>query len=437
MIQLHNATVVYAPGERPALDNVSLRVEPGDWVAIVGDNGSGKTTLLAAIAGLVPLHAGTLERDAGVRAALLLQEPDNQFVSSTVRHELALSLPGHVTGGAREARLRQAIDRFQLGAVLDRNPHRLSGGEKQRLAVATVWLEDPHLLLLDEPLAYLDAETRAMVVAFVAELNARGTAVVWATPGDDVALARRTLTLAGGRVVDAIARAAVAPAATRHTPAHTTGPAALRFESVRFGYGDALVFDGLDLEVASGECIGVVGRNSAGKSTLLLLAGGALQPRAGRVARLSPRRGGTPVALYLPQSPERLFFAETVHEEIAFGLRRRGVSPAEARTRSLESLRAAGLDPAEFAERSPFQLSQGEMRRVAFAIADSLAPDLLLLDEPATCLDAPGRAILERLVTARVGHGGAAMMASHDPDHLRAASGRLVSITDRRLITVA
>jgi energy-coupling factor transport system ATP-binding protein len=182
--------------------------------------------------------------------------------------------------------------------------------------------------------------------------------------------------------------------------------------------------------VARGECAGVFGRNGAGKSTLLLVAGGALAPSAGRVER---RAGGR--VLYLPQSPEQLFFTETVHEEIAFGLRRARArsSSAEIDARVAESLRAVGFDPNEVMPRSPFELSFGEMRRVAFAVAHSLSPDLLLLDEPASCLDGAGRGVLDRLIAARLDAGAAVVVASHDGDHLRRACDRVVELRDGRV----
>ncbi|HEU4365448.1 MAG TPA: ABC transporter ATP-binding protein, partial [Candidatus Krumholzibacteria bacterium] len=425
---LRDAVVSYDAAARPALDGVSVDIAPGSWTAVAGGNGSGKSTLLAALAGLIPLRAGGLERNAR-RVAMLMQDPDNQFVASTVARELALSVAPEAP--ARHARIAEAVERFVLGPVLARNPHRLSGGEKQRLAMATVWLEDPDLLLLDEPLAYLDEANRALVTGFVRELNGAGAAVVWATPGEDVPLSRHAIVLDRGRVVyqGAPPGAADAGAAddagaplpgTRPAPA---GPPALEMERVGFAYGDTVVLSGVDLRVAPGESAGVFGPNSAGKSTLLLIAGGALLPSAGRVAR------GQGSALYLPQSPERLFFAETVREEIAFGLKRRGAVAAEIEARAAESLRDCGLDPAVFLDRSPFQLSFGEMRRVAFAIAHSLSPSLLLLDEPASCLDAAGKAVLRGLVGARVAVGGAAVVASHDMAHLQRVSDRIVSLT--------
>ncbi|MDH4036176.1 MAG: ATP-binding cassette domain-containing protein [Candidatus Krumholzibacteria bacterium] len=430
LISLRDAVVSYQAQARPALDGVSIDIAPGSWTAVSGANGSGKSTLLAVLAGLLPLRAGGMER-AARRVAMLMQDPDDQLVASSVAHELELSVDP--AEPSRAVRIAEATERFDLAPVLERNPHRLSGGEKQRLAMATVWLENPDVLLLDEPLAYLDAENRSRVLGFVRELNAAGAAVVWATPGEDVALARDAIVLEDGRacyqgppagvpaggVVDAgpAANGAARPAAAPGSPA------ALQMQGVTFAYGDVPVLSDLNLEVAVGECVGVFGPNSSGKSTLLLVAGGAMRPAAGRVVRAGS------AALYLPQSPERLFFAETVREEIAFGLRRRGIAAADIEGRAAESLGACGLDPAGFLDRSPFQLSFGEMRRVAFAIAHSLSPALLLLDEPASCLDASGRRVLRTLIDGCVAAGGAAVVASHDMTHLQGVGGRIVSLT--------
>jgi energy-coupling factor transporter ATP-binding protein EcfA2 len=427
LISLRDAVVSYGTGAHPALDGVSLDVVPGSWTAVAGANGSGKSTLLAALAGLVPLRAGAVKRKAR-RVAMLMQDPDDQFVASSVARELELSVDPEKP--RRAARIAEAIGRFALAPVLQRSPHRLSGGEKQRLAMATVWLEEPDVLLLDEPLAYLDLANRGRVTGFVRELNEAGAAVVWATPGEDVALAREAIVLDLGRAryqggaALAPRDESADPAPVGAEPAVRPGaPRALEMRGVAFAYDAGPVLSGVDVDVTAGECVGVFGANSSGKSTLLLIAGGALRPTAGRVVR------GVGAAFYLPQSPERLFFAETVREEIAFGLKRRRVAAAEIEGRAAESLRVCGLDPAGFLDRSPFQLSFGEMRRVAFAIAHSLSPSLLLLDEPASCLDTAGRHVLRSLVHGQTAVGRAAVLASHDMTHLQGVGGRIVSLT--------
>ncbi len=432
MLTLRDATVVFEGARHPALDHVSLSIPPASWTAIVGANGSGKSTLLGALAGLVPLRSGTLERSGTPRVALLHQDPDNQLVATSVRNELALSVPLDVDAGARAARIDDAIVRFDLAHVLERNPHRLSGGEKQRLACATVWLERPDVLLLDEPLSFLDADARARVIAFVRVEHARGAAVVWATPGEDRELARAVVYLEGGHLVarePTMRSDPPSPIPKRAARMHG-GEIVLRAERASFAYDGRVVLASVDLEVAKGECVGVVGRNGAGKSTLLVLLGGALAPASGRVARAE--HAGV---LYLPQTPERMFFAETVREEIAFGLSRtrRGLDAGRIDEIARESVRAAGLDPADVLARSPLQLSFGEMRRVAFAVAHSLAPALLLLDEPASCLDRAGRDVLAALVRARVDDGAAVVIASHDPGHLEGLCDRVLDLREGRL----
>ncbi|HET6348773.1 MAG TPA: ATP-binding cassette domain-containing protein [Candidatus Krumholzibacteria bacterium] len=419
LISLRDASVAHRDGVPPVIHEVSLDVHRGDWIAVAGDNGSGKTTLLAALAGLLPLRSGSVRREDGMRTALLLQEPDNQLVASSVAHELALSVPRHTDAVFEHARIDAAIERFQLEDVLERNPHRLSGGEKQRLAFATVWLESPDVLLLDEPLSYLDDEMRANVLAFVRELNSNGVAVVWATPGDDVMLARDVVWLEKGRVVDrATPEVRTTTESSRgdgdrttRRERHAVSAERMRLgcESVAFAYDRRVVLSNVTMSVSAGECVQIAGPNGSGKSTLLLLAGGALKPWRGRIHRDVRAHG----VLYLPQSPERLFFAETVREEIAFGLQRRGVSGDAARVRTEAALTEADLNPVDVAARSPFELSVGEMRRVAFAIAFALEPELLLLDEPTSCLDAAGRVVLNRLIRTRTREGAAVLTAAH------------------------
>jgi energy-coupling factor transport system ATP-binding protein len=435
MITLDGATVYAgspAGGRRAILRKVSLSVGRGQWIAVVGANGAGKSTLLSVLASLRPLDAGVMTFGHGHPATgILLQDPDNQLVTSSVAHELMLSLPADAGGEARE-RVAAASSRFGLDGLWRRNPHRLSGGEKQRLALATVWLGRPDLVLLDEPTAFLDATSTRRCVEFVRELHAAGVTIVWVGPSESsVVHADRVVCLDDGAVVfhgearewdsfpgrDAL-RFPDPPAAS---PRRGSG-VALTFDGVYFDYDGHDVFTGLDLVVNGGECLGVAGDNGSGKSTLLLLAGGVLEPSRGRL-----ERGASGPAFFLPQSPERMFFAESVREELSFGLRRLGLAEAEALRRASAALEGVGLDPAAVLPRQPFDLSYGEMRRVAFAVAGALEPSLLLLDEPTACLDPDGVALFYRVLERQRQAGTAVVVASHDPRALSACD-RVVSL---------
>jgi energy-coupling factor transporter ATP-binding protein EcfA2 len=457
MIALDGISVSLPAGSARAktiLDKISLSVQDGEWVAVTGPNGSGKSTLLAAIAGVCPVSAGRLRADG--RVGLLLQEPDNQFVSSSVRNELLLSMDPAIDGRVRDERLFDAVERFSLGAFLDRNPHRISGGEKQRLALATVWLSDPQVVLLDEPVSYLDPGESERCIAFIRELHRGGVTVVWATPGgDDLREASRVVYMETGRVLfdgpvekfaeearakrfDILAPGESEAASPCERPA--AGGAVISMRSVSFAYGDHEVIRGADAEILEREVLGIAGKNGAGKSTLLSLASGVLEPTRGTIDRryaraVTKRRGGGEQnVFYLFQSPERLFFAETVMEEVAFGLASLGVPRGEIGKRAADALELAGLDPGVFLDRSPFSLSLGEMRRAAFAMAYALSPKVLFLDEPVSCLDRAGRAVLAGLIEALRSRGSTIVIASHDARYLRATADRVLTIQEGLLV---
>ena len=452
MIELKNISVSLprsGTNSSAILKNISLTIRDGEWVTLAGPNGSGKTTLLKTIAGLLPVDAGELKRE-GIASgqhsgmALLLQEPDNQFVASSVRYELLLSPPPSLSDRDRLENVSQAVDQFELGEFLERNPHSLSGGEKQRLAFATVWLSNPRLLLLDEPTSYLDAVERDRCVRFVDDLNRAGVSVVWATPSmGDLPKDRRVAYIDDGQITFDGTAGEYQPAAGRPRPKDeaTVLPTPLQtaarentsvvlMRNVSFGYDGRPVITDFSLNLGRGECVAVSGRNGSGKSTLLGLLGGVLKPASGDIQRLYPKavERGRQNLFYLFQSPERLFFAETVFEEIAFGLKALKIPRADIGKRVDGALTQVGLPPAEFRDRLPFSLSLGEMRRLAFAITLALGPRFLLMDEPASCLDAPGLAILTDLIRHFRAEGCTIALASHDVDPFSGLVDRVIEL---------
>jgi len=161
----------------------------------------------------------------------------------------------------------------------------------------------------------------------------------------------------------------------------------------------------------------------SGKSTLLHLLTGLLRPQRGTIERSN---GAGPMPSLVFQFPERQLFAETVAEDVGYGLRESGVARAEVASRIEEALAEVGLPPAEFATRVPFHLSGGEMRRVALAGALAQRRQLLLLDEPTLGLDAEGLDRLRDILDGVHARGVAYWMASHDVDFVCATCDRVV-----------
>ena len=184
------------------------------------------------------------------------------------------------------------------------------------------------------------------------------------------------------------------------------------------------VLRGIDLELRSGDRLGLVGRSGSGKTTLATIVAGLLEPTAGEVE-------GTAALVF--QEPERSFFEETVREDVAFGPRNRGLPDSDALARADEALATCGLDPARFGPRAPETLSGGEARRAAIAGVVAFRPDLLVFDEPTSGLDAGGVAQFRAVLAALRARGAGYLLISHDAALLAAECERALVLEDGRI----
>lgn len=180
---------------------------------------------------------------------------------------------------------------------------------------------------------------------------------------------------------------------------------------------------GVDLRLEKGELCLVVGSTGSGKSTLLRLMSGLLEPGQGSV-RVDDAEGVVRGSVGIVfQNPETQFFAETVSADVAFGPKNLGFGDID--TAVIDAMRAVGLDPVEFGERSPFTLSGGEARRAAIAGVLAMRPAYLLLDEPTAGLDRRGREVVVRaLLEARSTAG--VLLVTHDPGVFLAHADRVL-----------
>jgi len=208
-VEARSLTVRSADGARALLDDVSFSWPPGSRVAVVGANGSGKSTLLRTLAGVESPSGGTLTIPG--RVGLLVQDPDVAWISGSVAEEVEAAL--RWVGADRGTDPRRVIEDLGLAALAGRDPLTLSGGEQQRVQLAAVLVARPDVLLLDEPVAFLDPASAAEVrAAWRAHLPPEATRVEAVTDPETALDADRWLVLAGGRVVaDAAPRALLDP----------------------------------------------------------------------------------------------------------------------------------------------------------------------------------------------------------------------------------
>ncbi len=442
LARVERLTFTYPETASLALDDVSLEVEPGEVVALLGPSGCGKSTLLRALAGLVPhFHGGrfagrvevaghdtrrTRPADLAGTVATLFQDPEDQVVFTRVAAEVAFGLENVGTAPERiGARVAQALAAVGAAHLVERPVAELSGGELQRVCLASVLALEPRLLLLDEPTSQLDPEGAEEAIELA---RAAGAAVVVSEQRPDRVLGAcdRVLFLERGRIVlDAPREEALAWLA-RHRPAWVPRDAAVpgpgsapepscRIERVSFAYGDTRVLEGVSLEIGRGEVVALVGPNGSGKTTLAKLAAGVLEPGTGSVTRNGR-------ACYLSQDPGRYLVRERAEDEVALA-----VEGDVSRAR--EALRGVGLAGLE--ARHPRDLSSGERERLALAAVLVAEPDLLVLDEPTRGVDPERKDELAALLRAQA-PARATLVVTNDFVFAAAVADRSVSTAPER-----
>lgn len=430
----------YATRRAWAVRDITLRIEPGERVLLLGASGSGKSTLLQGIAGVLggadegdaegEIHVdGSPAAAARGRTGLVLQDPDSQTILARVGDDVAFGCEN--LGVARPeiwSRVDAALDAVGLDVSRDRSTSALSGGQKQRLALAGVVAMRPGAVLLDEPTANLDPAGVGDVVDAVGRvLDATGATLIVIEHRIDVwlPLVDRVIVLGaeGGVIADGAPGAVLAARgvelaeagvwvpgirpAPLPPPARAPGEVLLSGVDLRVGRtrGEA-VAGPMDVEVRAGEVVGIVGPNGAGKSTLgLTLAG--LVPAIGGTVRVAPslsagaaarRRGRvddphlwTSAALLTRigtvfQEPEHQLLANTVRGELEVGPRALGLPDAEIARRVDALLDRLRLRP--LAAANPYTLSGGEKRRLTVAATLATRPRVVVLDEPTFGQDA-------------------------------------------------
>ena len=415
------------PAAPPALQDVSLELEPGEVVALLGPSGAGKSTLLRALSGLVPhFHGGRFAGSVVVRGldtrrarpaalagtvATVFQDPEDQVVMTVVANEVAFGLENlGVPPSEIWPRVERALDSVDALHLWGRKTTELSGGELQRVCLASALALEPQLLLLDEPTSQLDPDASALFLAAVERL---GATVVLSEHriARALELATRVLFVDGGRVLldapkdralewlaaERPAYVGACVAATQAPPGETV----LSLRDVSYAFRPALpVLAGADLDLRRGEIVVLSGPNGAGKTTLARVAAGLLEPQSGAVET----RGRV---CYLGQDPGRHLVKETALAEVALAV-------GGGETRAQEALRRFGL--AWAADRHPRDLSSGERERLALAAVAVSQPDVLVLDEPTRGLDPERKAELAEWLEEYAAAGKAILLATHDRD---------------------
>jgi energy-coupling factor transport system ATP-binding protein len=433
---VENLSFRYRDRAGAAIHNISFSAEKGELLLLAGASGCGKTTLIRCINGLIPRsykgditgkvlvggrdNNGMLLSHISQIVGTVLQDPERQILGTKVINEVAFGLENMALSRKEIIqRADEALEYLNIFNLRDRETFNLSGGEKQKVALAGVLAMRPSVLLLDEPLASLDPASALETLTMVRRLVNEGLTVLMVEHRvEDVLKIHpdRVMYMSEGEIrylgdadglmgavntdevklpAKVIAKRAAsepAPAEIKFLPAsQADGESAsrplVRFENVSFGYdSEREVLHGISLDIKKGDVIAILGPNGAGKTTFVKHAIGLLKPKAGQVLVNGKNTHEASVAEiastlgYVFQSPSHMLFAPTVREELAFGPKNLKHSPEAIERQVRESLAIVNLSDKE--QDAPLSLSFGQQKRVSIAAILAMRSKILVMDEP-------------------------------------------------------
>ncbi len=449
LLKTENLSFSYPDCDKSALDNIALEINKGDFIMVMGATGAGKSTLLKLLKKeIAPFGriSGTIKNNFS-SISFVSQNPDTSFVAENVRGELAFALENQKLDNDRIAvKIGETASFFNLSDLLDKKISTLSGGERAVVSIAASMIADCDLLVLDEPLAQLDPKSSNQIINLLKRVNDElGVTVIMSSHISDgvIDICDKLLILENGKNI-AFDKPDTLAADSRFShffPIYTNlflskplsvksailceerftekpieksihGDVSVSLKNITFAYDkrDIDVLSALSFIAYGGEIHSLIGANGSGKTTLLKIIANIKKAYSGKV-----KINGN--VSYLPQDPRYLFTKDTLCEEI---------SEATAHKFKLD----------DYLNRHPYDLSTGQMQRLALAILSEQEFDILLLDEPTKALDSLGRISLASYLKSLSSGGKTVIMATHDLDFAGQISGRVSFLSDG-MITIS
>jgi energy-coupling factor transport system ATP-binding protein len=492
MINFSNVSLIYPTSTKTILEDLSFSIMEGELVLVIGSTGTGKTSLLQLINGLVPHHtggilAGDITVD-GISTKLVRpgelahlvgivgQNPAQGFVTDTVEEELAFGMEAlNLAPDLMRKRVEEILDLLALTHLRNRAISTLSGGEQQRVAIGSALVMHPKVLVLDEPTSALDPIAAEEVLSILHRLvHDLSLTVVIAEHRLErvIGFADRIIHIAGdgNAKIDLpeiiLKEADIAPPIVHLARALGLSDVGLSVRDVRrmtetirdtgkdvesvlpalgdekilakgltINYGSSVVLKSLNVSARAGEIVALMGRNGAGKSSLLTTLVGLQKPTSGTshiCGKASTDLKGKvrrQIVGFIPQEPSDLLYGQSVFGECDQGDKDNQIAPGT--TFALLQRIVPSVSP----DTHPRDLSEGQRLALALSIVLSAQPQVLILDEPTRGLDYQSKALLMGLLKNFSKElGRCVMIATHDVELVAELADRVIFLADGEIV---
>lgn len=492
MIKFSNVSLVYPTSTKTILENLSFDIQEGEMVLVIGSTGTGKSSLLRLINGLVPHHTGgILAGDISVDGistqlvrpgelahliGIVGQNPSNSFVTDTVEEELVFGMESlNVAPDVMRKRVEEILDLLALAPLRNRAISTLSGGEQQRLAIGSALVMHPKILVLDEPTSALDPIAAEEVLSIIHRLvHDLSLTVIIAEHRLErvIGFADRIIHIAGDGQAkidlpeNIMKNSDIAPPIVHlsralnleqvglsvrdvrrmtdefrtqgidvPTQAKASTPLAIKVDGASISYGDHRALRNVKTDVCEGEIVAVMGRNGAGKSSLLQSIVGIKKLDVGNISIFER----DPMSLkgkdrrdlvgYIPQEPGDLLYSQSVLQECTQADKDNQIAAGET-FRLLQT-----LVPSISEKTHPRDLSEGQRLALALAVVLSAKPQALVLDEPTRGLDYQSKSLLIGILKNFVStHGKTVIIATHDVELVAELADRVIFLSEGEVV---
>ncbi|CCJ34454.1 ABC transporter related [Caloramator australicus RC3] len=477
MIKIKDLTYYYPETSRPALENINLTINEGDFVLIVGPSGCGKSTILRAINGLIPnFYGGKIKGEVLVKnknikdiskkelfktVGFIFQDPEKQSVYNTIEREIAFGMENLNMDITRmKKNIAEVSNLFNLDFIKEKSINNISGGERQKVEIASVVAMDPEVILLDEPTSQLDPISADEILNAINKLNKdMGKTIILVEQRLDKSfdMADKILIMQNGRITNEIGKDEIniyidkinflpkvsiifKEAGFKAVPlnikeakkiiANKNVPnkrdsniksfkdEILKVEDLYFEYSpNRPILKNINFNLHKGEVLGIMGHNGAGKTTLSKILVGLIKKFKGKIIlngkeieRLNDVERVKSIG-YLAQNPTLYFGRDTVFDEVSYSLRNIGDFDREKLIELLKKFDLYGI-----MDKNPRDLSGGQKQRLAIACTVVTKPDILILDEPTRGIDIYHKIEIGNFIKEYASLGKSVIIITHDSD---------------------